>query len=175
MLPVVTSYLPAYFITLFTHERSQIFNDVRRGYWLTHYLYDFQESALFELHGWCIMPDHVHLLFTPYTYKGRSSKDVAHSIVQRFRAVSGSFLSRHTQQAHAQFWDDHFDRRCISEEAFFWTFLTGIFYDPVHHGFVDDPVDYAFSSYHHFLHRHGTALVELLRAQYSRQSHPLHI
>ena len=55
---------PTFFVTTSTAARRRFFQVERHADLLLKTLYEYRDSAPFQLHEFCIMPDHVHLLLT---------------------------------------------------------------------------------------------------------------
>src|SRR5438105_14562991 len=53
-----------FFVTTSTAARRRFFQVERHADLLLKTLYEYRNSAPFQLHEFCIMPDHVHLLIT---------------------------------------------------------------------------------------------------------------
>ena len=53
-----------FFVTTSTAARQRFFQADRNADLLLKTLYEYRNSAPFQLHEFCIMPDHVHLLLT---------------------------------------------------------------------------------------------------------------
>jgi putative transposase len=93
-----------------------------------------------ELHAYCLMTNHVHLLLTPK------------------RAESCALLMKHMGQLHSQYfnklyartgslWEGRFRSCLVQSEDYLLTCYAYIEFNPVHAGMVRQPGDYAWSSY----------------------------
>jgi putative transposase len=52
-------------ITAITHERRRIFQRTSNADLMLSTLFRYREQDRFQLHGFVIMPDHIHVLLTP--------------------------------------------------------------------------------------------------------------
>jgi putative transposase len=58
----------AHFLTFSCYHRLPLLNKDRSRYWLIEALQAARQKHGFELWGWAIMPEHVHLLLLPKSY-----------------------------------------------------------------------------------------------------------
>ena len=93
-----------------------------------------------DLHAYCLMSNHVHLLLTPK------------------RAESCAFLMKHMGQLHSQYfnklygrtgslWEGRFRSCLVQSEDYLLTCYAYVDLNPVRAGMVRQPGDYAWSSY----------------------------
>jgi putative transposase len=93
-----------------------------------------------ELHAYCLMTNHVHLLLTPK------------------RAESCALLMKHMGQLHSQYfnklyartgslWEGRFRSCLVQSEDYLLRCYCYVDLNPVHAGMVRHPADYAWSSY----------------------------
>jgi putative transposase len=57
--------LQTYAITINTHNRKRIFQRTANAELMIATLFRYREQGRFLLHGFVVMPDHIHLLITP--------------------------------------------------------------------------------------------------------------
>lgn len=100
---------------------------------------EFGDKKTYELHGWVVMPNHVHCLLQPY--EDVSLSTVLHSIK--------SFTAHEISKIHPEIkpvWQkESFDRYIRNEEHYFST-LRYIHENPVKAGFVNRPEQFRWSS-----------------------------
>jgi REP element-mobilizing transposase RayT len=98
----------------------------------------FFDGPRYRLHGWVVMPNHVHALFTPLT--GYSVASVVGSWKSFTSKRANTFLDR-----DGQFWqDDHFDRFLRNLDQFEST-LWYIAHSPVAARLCARPEDWPYS------------------------------
>ena len=101
-----------------------------------------------KLIAWVALPNHYHLLFMP---------DAAGKLGDFIKRLNGS-TSRNLnlldgRQGRAV-WYSYWDR-CMRSESDFWTRFNYIHYNPVKHGYANNPEDWEFSSYRFYLRGDG--------------------
>jgi putative transposase len=94
----------------------------------------------FRLYGYCLMPNHFHVLLKPES--GASISRIIQSITV---AHAWRYHKRHASLGHV--WQGRFKSPVIQEDDHFWTVLRYIEANPLRAGLVADPSDYRWSSY----------------------------
>ena len=109
----------------------------------------FVEDALlhfqgqrYGLHAWCVMPDHVHVLVTPF--EDRPLGEILHS----WKSFTANEVNRMLHRAGVLWQRESFDHLVRSPEAF-QKFLVYIEANPVAAGLCTDPSTWQFSSARH--------------------------
>jgi len=128
-----------YFITTATYRRRPLFADRRLCRILEGNLRFYRDRMRFGLHGYVIMPDHVHLLVTP------QQTETISDIMRNFK----SYTAREIREAvHVQgpIWQRRFHDRAIRSEDQFLSALEYIHLNPVKARLVQSAVAYEFSS-----------------------------
>ncbi|MEK7528481.1 MAG: transposase [Patescibacteria group bacterium] len=167
MPQVFTKLLPAWHTVLYTDAKKPILRDAKHAYLFSHYLYDLQREIGFTLCGWVILPDHVHILI-------HTDQHAATTVINAIVEKTADFMKQSYSGGVSDFsWEPVGKYRYINTTAEFENTLASLFYDPVVHGMVDDPIDYSFSSYHHFLHDFGERGARRI-ASYSKKGSSLH-
>ena len=141
-MPRFRRYLEAdqcYFITTSTYRRRPLFADPRLCRILECNLKFYRDRMKFGLHGYVIMPDHMHLLITPRQPATisdimRNFKSYAAKEMRRFLATTGPV------------WQSRFHDRVIRGEAQFHLALSYIHLNPVRAALVQSATGYEFSS-----------------------------
>ncbi len=129
-----------YFVTAGTQDRRCLFRDTRLCQILVENLQFYRDRMKFGLHGYVIMPDHVHILVTP-----RQPATIS-DIIRNFK----SYSSKEVQKAlgmRGPIWQRRFYDRVIRGEGQFHAALDYIHQNPVRGGLVRSARDYGFSSY----------------------------
>jgi len=128
-----------YFVTSGTHERRPLFRDPRLCLILLENLRFYHERMNFGLHGYVIMPDHIHLLITPR--EGSSISDIMRNL--KSYAVREM---RHALGIDGPVWQRRFYDRVIRNEEQFRSALDYIHLNPVKARLVQSASGYEFSS-----------------------------
>lgn len=97
------------------------------------------DGARYALHAWCVMPNHVHTLFTPCG--GFNMSTIVHSW-KSFTAHECNKILKRT----GKFWEREPFDRYIRNQRHFRNALTYIENNPVKAGLCDEPKDWPWSS-----------------------------
>lgn len=97
------------------------------------------DGERYTLHAWCVMPNHVHTLFTPKTVFKMS--EIIHSW-KSFTATKCNDILRRT----GKFWEREAFDRYIRNEQHYLNTLTYIENNPVKAGLCKTPNDWKWSS-----------------------------
>ena len=145
----------ARFLTFSCYRRLELFgNDAIRDAFVDA-LAASRDRTKYELNGWVIMPEHVHLLIVPdlpeypVSYVLKDLKGLfANRVLQRWREINPPILSRITDpQGKVHFWQKGggYDRNIVSDDEFHEK-LNYIHNNPVTRGLAHHPTDWAWSS-----------------------------
>lgn len=93
----------------------------------------------YQLHAWCVMPNHVHVLITPYL--GMTLSGITHSWKSYTAKQANRVLGR-----SGRFWMPEYFDRFIRSEAHFKAVVEYIQNNPVQAGLCARPEDWEFSS-----------------------------
>lgn len=130
-----------FFVTTNTYHGMPLFCDARNVEIFFEAVQDSQKKFSFELPGYVIMPDHVHLLVL-ITGPNVSISQIMHSI----KGICAYKLIK--QRGHkGPAWQRRFYEHVIRDERDFLTKLNYIHNNPVQAGLVEEPGDYPYSSY----------------------------
>jgi len=106
----------------------------------------FWDSKRYDLISFCIMPNHVHIIFTPLRNdKGKylEISGIMHGIKSYTANLSNEILNRKGKQ----FWQhESFDHFCRDENEL-WDIVKYVLNNPCQAGLVDDPRDWKWSYY----------------------------
>lgn len=97
------------------------------------------DEKRYDLHGWVIMPTHVHVLLTP-----QEAEPLA-KIVQALKGFSSKEIQKKIGGDGRLWQPDYFDR-FIRDEEHFIRVLSYIEWNPVKAGLTDDPSHWPYSS-----------------------------
>jgi len=104
-------------------------------------LLNFQGQR-YTLHAWCVMPDHVHVLVTPF--EDRPLNTILHS----WKSFTANEVNKMLHRAGALWQPESFDHLVRSQQAF-EKFIAYIEANPVGAGLCPDPSAWPFSSARH--------------------------
>lgn len=93
----------------------------------------------YRLHAWCVMPNHVHVLFTPL--EGHALSSIVHSWKSYTAKAINVVLGR-----DGRLWFEEYFDRAIRDEEHFWAARVYIEENPVKAGLCLIPVDWPLSS-----------------------------
>jgi putative transposase len=106
-----------------------------------------------ELHAWCVLPNHYHLLV---------SLESLEPFVREIGKIHGSTSFTWNGEDHQRgrhVWYRSSDRG-IRSDRHFWTSMNYVHHNPVRHGYVNHWQDWPWSSARGFLERYGRANAE---------------
>ncbi len=137
-----------YFITASTVKHARFLKSDRH---LTHWRDTFFDLAVnlgITICAWAILENHYHILIQP-----PHGRDIGKFIGQLHGKVSHQ-LNAMDETRGRQIWYSYWDA-CIRDENDFWAKFNYIHYNPVKHGYVNDPGEWDFSSYCFHLREQG--------------------
>ena len=98
------------------------------------------EGDLYRLHGWVVMPNHVHVLVTPMDDHSLSG------IVHSWKSDTANQANKVLERSGPFWYEDYFDR-FMRDEDHFATTLDYIHWNPVKAGLCTEPEDWEWTSY----------------------------
>ncbi len=141
-----------YFFTVVTLQRVQIFASAGHVDLLRTVIRDVQASHPFEIHAAVVMPDHLHCLWTlpegdrDYSRRWSMIKRKFTQMIGKTVPASRLGASR-IKRREGFVWQRRFWEHEIRDDRDFEAHCDYIHYNPVKHGFVDRPADWAYSSF----------------------------
>ena len=133
------------FITQVVDRRTPIFREERYVDLLRKTLANVKEIHPFKMLAYVFLPDHFHLLIKP---SGISYfDDIMHSLKPNFTKEYKKCLGI---TASMKFWQKGYWDHIIRDEEDLQDHLDYIHYNPVHHGFVDKPEAWTYSSFRYW-------------------------
>jgi REP element-mobilizing transposase RayT len=154
---------PGYFYHIWTHANGDdnLFHcEENYIYFLERYKHHV--DPVVETYAYCLMPNHLHLMV-----KIRSEEEI--KTLPGFQTLEGLKLSKAISKkfsnlfnGYAQAYNkmfnrkgglfiDSFNRKFISSDEYFVRLIAYIHNNPIHHGFVKNPKDWPFSSWHAYV------------------------
>ncbi|HJX69526.1 MAG TPA: transposase [Dehalococcoidia bacterium] len=129
-------------MTSVTRERNEVFRESEAVEILATAITFYQKRGDFQLLGYVIMPDHVHLLIIP-------QKGTISDIMRNIKAYTGNAIRRELK-INSDVWQDSFYDHLIRDEKDFETRLHYMHKNPLQKGIVNDLDSYPYSSYINF-------------------------
>jgi REP element-mobilizing transposase RayT len=119
-----------YFVTLITFERQRVFRNRQLAKSVCDCLKDLRKALGFDLHCYCLMPDHLHLLVG----LGKSGKTLG-EVCGSFKSLSTRVYWRWHQ---GRLWQRQFFDHIIRNEVEYWDTVEYIRLNPVRKSLVTD-------------------------------------
>jgi REP element-mobilizing transposase RayT len=164
-----------YYITTVTYGRLRIFTRPSFIIPLIDSLNFYRYKQQFKLVGYVIMPDHIHLMIWPY---GESTPTEIMRDFKKFTAVriirqaevegNADWLAafqragEETERSQNKVWQDSYWDKNIYSELFLRQKLNYVHRNPVRAGLVEQPEQYAYSSYRNYVDSNDS-LIEIDR------------
>lgn len=122
------------------NNRSACFvTDEDRSFYLFHLNRYLGRSAC-ELHAYCLMTNHVHLLLTP------KHQNSCGNLMKGISQLHSQYVNR-TYRRTGTLWEGRFRSCLVQSEAYVLACYRYIELNPVRAGIVDDPTNFRWSSY----------------------------
>lgn len=136
-----------YLITAACYEHKNRLNTSIRRQQILDLLFEYLINESIGIVAWVILPNHYHLLTTTVDFKVLS---------KILRLIHGKLAYQWNQEDKrlGKVWCSYSDRAIRSERHYYAT-LNYIHYNPVKHGWVNYPDDWAESSLDWYLHNKG--------------------
>ena len=118
----------AYAITINTHASHRLFQRTANAELMIATLFRYRDQGRFLLHGYVIMPDHIHVLLTP-----------TESTAKAVQLIKGGFSFAVREQFKGEVWHTGHHEHRIRDEADFTTQLHYIAANPLRKNYIDYP------------------------------------
>jgi putative transposase len=129
----------SYALTSATYERRTLFTRTANAELLVSTLFHYREDGRYLLHGFVVMPEHIHVLLTPAG---------GQTIERCAQCIKGGFSHSVRSQLTGQVWQPGFHEHRIRDAADFANQLAYIGANPQKRGLSDHPFVHT-----KFLHR----------------------
>jgi len=153
----------AYFITITIVKWLKVFETIEQKLLIVNSLKYCQESKGLEIYGWCLMPNHLHIICKAVREIGLSdilrdlkkftSKAIVKQIIEEDETNRKWMLNefrnacKHLiREQEFKVWQNGYHAKEIFSNTIFYQKLEYIHLNPVEAGFVTNPEDYLFSS-----------------------------
>ena len=124
-----------FFVTTVTARRQPLFRHNRAAVLLMETMLHYQAQRKYRLHGFVIMPDHLHVLITP-------ACDI--SLERAVQLIKGGFSYR--LKSRCPVWQESFTNHRIRDVVDFEQHVEYIHKNPVRAGLVLEAAQYPYSS-----------------------------
>jgi putative transposase len=133
-----------YFFTIVTHGRKPLLADEHAVNRLRRAFKHVKAKMPFEIEAITVLPDHVHCLWKlPATGNDFSKRWM---LIKRFFSI-GMPAASNTRREKAV-WQPRFWEHLIRDDEDWRRHMDYIHYNPVKHGYVKQPADWKYSSFH---------------------------
>ncbi|MBM7551499.1 transposase [Thalassobacillus pellis] len=132
-----------YHITARGNRKNNIFEEDADRYYYLELLYRSKKGYPFELHAYCLMPNHVHLLIETYNFPPRYFMRETHSQYARFFNKKYGFVGHLFQ--------GRFKGQPLKDLQAFLQVSRYIHLNPCRANLTDNPESYKWSSYPQYL------------------------
>ena len=117
-----------YSVTTATYQRRSLFHRTANAELLLEIIFRYREQGRFALHGFAIMPNHIHLLITP---------SVDQSVERCVQCVKGGFSFAARKQFAGEIWQPGFHEHRIRDGEDFRNQLEYIAQNPIRQNLDD--------------------------------------
>lgn len=146
-----------YFFTVVAHRRRAIFcNPIIRSS-LADAIRFVRETRPFVVDAWSLLPDHMHCIWTlpedDLDYSTRWAMIKRYVSTGPARTLHNRALSTPSRKKHREstIWQRRFWEHQIRNEVDFERHMDYIHFNPVKHGFVEQVVDWPYSTFHRYV------------------------
>jgi len=129
-MATIRQKLSTYAITSLTHQRHRIFQRIENADLMVATLFRYRDQGRFALHGFAVMPDHLHVLVTP-------AIDVSTARCVQFIKGGYSFAVR--KQFPGEVWHSGYHEHRVRDEKDFEAQKEYIANNPMRKNYADDP------------------------------------
>lgn len=102
--------MPTYALTTSTYQRRAIFQRPVLAELLTEILFRYRDQGRYLLHGFAVMPEHLHALLTPVS---------GQTIERCAQCIKGGFSFQVRKQFHGEIWQPGFHEHRIRDHQDF--------------------------------------------------------
>jgi putative transposase len=123
------------------HNRNAVFIEASDYAYYLRNLHEWKQRYEVEVHAWCLMTNHVHLVLTP-----RQQDKGISGLMRRLSARQGRYVNR-LERRLGTLWCGRFHSSIIDTDTYLLACLRYVELNPVRAGIVSRPADYAWSSH----------------------------
>lgn len=148
-----------YFISARTYKKIHFFDtDEAKEILVDKIISEFPKYN-WEIEDWVVLDNHYHLMAD-----SNDNPDNLSRIIQNIHRSTSIEIKKANALAkqEGKIWYNYWDT-CIIFERSYWPRLNYIWFNPVKHGYVDDPKDWKFGSYYYRYDKEADELKEITR------------
>jgi len=127
-MPTIRQKSATYAITILTHQRRSHFQRTANADLFIATLLRYREQGKFKLHGFVVMPDHVHVLITPA---------IDQSTSRCIQLIKGGYSFAVREQAPGEVWHSGYHEHRVRDEDDFNAQRQYIANNPSRKGMLD--------------------------------------
>jgi putative transposase len=142
-----------YAFTVVTHRRQPLFNDPVSREILFNSIQRIQYLYPFEQIAYCLLPDHIHCIWTlpagdsDYPIRWKLIKCKFSRLYQDIYGPRPSLNRSKIKRGEVAIWQRRFWEHTIKDDNDLYNHINYIHFNPIKHGFVDNPHNWEWSSY----------------------------
>jgi len=121
--------------------------DLRKAEWRDSF-HKAADIYQWKIIAWVVLSNHYHALLRSPSDRGKS----VDKFVASYHKFTAAKWNKEDHQIGRPVWWNYFDS-CIKDKREFFAKLNYVHWNPVKHGLVRRPEDYAYSSYRDFIHK----------------------
>ncbi len=134
-----------YMITACTYQRARHLTEARTKEYFLEILFKLVHRLQWELEAWVVLDNHYHLIVRVEDGYYRITQ-----LIRPLHSITAKYVNKIDGTVGRKVWQNYWDT-VISFESSFLARLQYVHYNPVKHGLVKDPIEYAYSSYRWFM------------------------
>ena len=149
----------SYFFTLVTYQRRPLFVDEYARLCLRYAISKVRDEHPFEIDGFCLLPDHLHTIWTlpvgggDYSGRWRAIKGNFSRNYRRLNSDSTKAVGSRRVRGETNIWQRRFWEHLIRDDDDFQRHLDYLHFNPVKHGHVHAVADWPWSSFHRYVRK----------------------
>jgi len=134
-----------YFITSSIYNKIKLLTSEESKLKLLEYVKRTVENYNWKLEDWVILDNHYHLML-----ESDEHPESLGSIIGNIHRYSSLWIKKNVNASKdiSKIWHNYWDK-CLTFESSYYTRLNYIWYNPVKHGYVDEPEKWKFGSYYY--------------------------
>ena len=109
---------------------------------IIQYAFSFYDNKLYELHCYCIMPNHIHILIRPLINEKGEYYHLS-DIVKRLKTYTAKAINQRLKRK-GKVWEDNYFDRYIRNDKDYYNVINYYFYNPAKAGLVEHPDDWEY-------------------------------
>jgi putative transposase len=148
-----------YFFTVVTCQRRRWFSDAHARALLGNAMREVAVELPFETIAVVVLPDHLHTIWTmppdddDYSTRWKAIKDHFTATWLASGGAEARISESQRKRGHRGVWQRRFWEHMIRDEDDLEAHCDYIHYNPVKHGYVKNPSDWAYSSFQRFVEK----------------------